>query len=297
MLLRTYGQRGMLHIAKGQPHLCASCNDKGCVSATNEQQRSCPNGLDPRILKDSSNCTFCGQCVKFCSNQNIAPLIRKMPSIPSGKQEDFAFEVTIFAFFLSGFVIEEMFHEWHLGEYYYSFLPDAFKRLIHIKPFFGFVDGIWSMVVVPLMLWLLIGLIGKALNLATTIKKIWFRISLPLITILIGAQLVRAFSKFSDWITHLTSAFEGFIQRIILHPLPIFSTVGFSMPETSEGLYARHFFSNNTILIFSLMVLTLFSWFAIKEAKNISEDGNKYSYMIAILAVLNMVVVIMPRFQ
>ena len=207
MLLRVYGRRGIFSIRRQEAKVCSKCTTESCTAY-------CPNGLNPLTLTNSSNCTLCGQCVKSCKNTNITPQVNPMPSVPTGKLDDCGIWVTIFAFFLSGFVIEEMFHAWHEGEYYYAFIPQTLKKAIKIKSLSGLINGVWSMIVVPCMLWFSIGIVGKILNPKKNIVYIWKNIALPLVTILIGAQLIRAFTKFSHWITHFPSAVKGFKARL-----------------------------------------------------------------------------------
>lgn len=287
MLLRVYHRRGIFRIGRESSKICAECNNNSCVN-------SCPNDLDPRFIKDSSNCTLCGECVKSCLNNNIVPFIRKMPAVPTGKANDFGWPVFIFAFFLSGFVIEEMFHEWHWGEHYYSFIPSILKQGIETDIIKGLINGIWSMIIVPSILWLLIGIIGKIFRLGSSILDIWKKISLPVITVIIIAQIIRAFTKFSHWITHFPTAVNNWIQKLITDPWPNLS-FEFIFPERSEGMSPIHLFSNMTILMATIIIVLLFTYFAYKESKNIKSKNNGFIYITMLLAILFSSALIIPR--
>jgi len=299
MLLRAYGRRGIFTIRRKEPQICSTCNDNSCVAEDkryNLNARSCPNLLDPRVLKDSSNCNLCGQCIKACSNINIIPRLRKIPALPNDNWKDYGFAITIFAFFLSGFVIEEMFHEWHSGEFYYSYIPMMVKKAIGIKALSGWINGIWSMVVIPFVLWITIGVAGKLLYHSVSVWEIWKKITLPLITLLIGAQLIRAFTKFSHWVTHLPSAFNGFKERIIANPIPDLS-LNFTLPEMSEGLFHKHLFPNSVILIYSVIILAVFSYFALKEVQKTTSKSMGYMSIIFAIAIINFVIHVVTRVQ
>jgi polyferredoxin len=278
MLLRTYGRRGIFKIGRQSSATCAECPEKICSIS------GCPNGLDPRKLTDSSNCTLCASCVKSCPNRNISPMIRKMPTLPRESWENYGWEVTIFAFFLSGFAIEELFHPWHFGEHYYALIPSQIGQAIQNRWLSNHINGIWSMVAVPTILWLVLGLTAKVIQPKARLLSIWQQISLSIITVIIGAQLIRAFTKFSHWITHSPTAVENWTNRLVTDPWPHLS-VAFSFPETSEGLQHVHLFSNFTILIYSIVVGVLFSWFAYRETAATMVRGLKYIILLFSLSV------------
>jgi hypothetical protein len=146
MLLRALGRRGMIRIRE----------DGGAPSAASRDVERrvapCPSRLNPRRLKDSSPCILCAQCVK--ADPALVPVARALPKVPDDDWRDYGWPVTVLALFLSGFVIEHMFQVWPAGNVVFMTPPDAVKHALNLQAFSGTLDGIWSMLVVPGVVWL-----------------------------------------------------------------------------------------------------------------------------------------------
>jgi hypothetical protein len=264
MLLRAFGRRGMLRIRH-------ALSDDPSVNERNGNASlaamSCPSHLNPKELKDSSPCILCGRCVK--ANASIYPVFRSMPGVPDDSWKDYGWPITILCFFLSGFVIEHIFHDSQAGKPYYVFLPNIVKKAIGIKELAGWIEAIWVMLIVPGALWISAGIIGKLWKRSLTIADIWKKISLPTMTIVTGLHIILSLKKFSHWITHGQIAFSNFLERVITQPIPD-SFFLFRMPTRGRGHGRKfglqdHLFSESAILILSLIILAIFLFFLYKE--------------------------------
>ena len=259
MLLRGLGRRGMVRIR----HELPDENKRG----TPVSKDSCPSHLHPKKLNDASPCILCGQCVK--SNTALSPGFRPMPSAPDDKWKDYGWGITILAFFLSGFVIEHLFFGWQTGYPYYAFFPDMAKKAIGAKALAGWIEAIWTMIVVPGALWISMGLIGKVFGLSVSVLDIWKKITLPVITALTGAHLVLSVKKFSHWVTHARIAFSNMMEKVTTSLIPD-SVFILRFPRRGHGHGhgpgpEEHLFSEPALLGFSVIIFVMFSIFLYKE--------------------------------
>jgi hypothetical protein len=143
-----------------------------------------------------------------------------MPSTPDDNWEDYGWAATVFAFFFTGFALNELFQNWNTGGRHYWRIPSEFAGLFGIDPASGMVAALWSMLFVPAALWLLIGLAGRLSGVGASVKEVWTRLTLPLVSALVASQVVRAVTKSSQWLAGLPGAFEAWTGRLASTPWP-----------------------------------------------------------------------------
>lgn len=54
---------------------CAKCTTEDCLHGAGEGY-PCPTGISLKVIKDSTHCTMCTECIKSCKKQNIAINLR-----------------------------------------------------------------------------------------------------------------------------------------------------------------------------------------------------------------------------
>ncbi len=256
----------MLRIRHALPN-----ENKRCMSVSKSKD-SCPSHLNPKKLSDSSPCILCGQCVK--ANTDLSPAFRPMPSVPDDKWKDYGWGITILGFFLSGFVLEHVFHDWQAGYRYYAFFPDMAKKAIGVKALAGWIEAIWAMIIVPCALWLSMGLIGKLFGISVGVFEIWKKITLPTITALASVHVILSLEKFSHWVTHTRIAFGNLMDRIATGLIPD-SIFILRLPGRGHGHGRRpeeHLFSEAALLGFSIIVFVMFSFFLYKEIRKSKKE-------------------------
>lgn len=288
MLLRALGRRGMIRIRKDSGSL-------GAPSSEPERHGApmCPSRLNPRRLKDSSPCILCAQCVK--ADPALIPTVRQMPAIPDDDWQDYGWPVTVLAFFLSGFVIEHMFQVWPTGNAFFMTPPNAAKFALNLQAFSGAVDGIWSMLVVPGVIWLAAcaayrltrgdGGFGDALK----------ALSLPVMTILTGAHVILSMEKFSKWSIHFQAAIGNFQERLAAHPFPDFSLIFMSAVGKGKqpGAMVEPMLFSRSIMFAASLLMIVASMYSCMEMKQ-NKNGNEYGLVVAI-ALLFSIFIITPK--
>ncbi|SNR77994.1 4Fe-4S binding domain-containing protein [Humidesulfovibrio mexicanus] len=300
MLFRLFGRRGMLALrveaAKAPP--------AGDARASSARGR-CPANLDPARLGDSSPCTLCAQCLKTGNGQDVR-LTRAMPSTPDDNWEDYGWAATVFAFFFTGFALNELFQNWNTGGRHYWRIPSEFAGLFGIDPASGMVAALWSMLFVPAALWLLIGLAGRLSGVGASVKEVWKRLTLPLVSALVASQVVRAVTKSSQWLAGLPGAFEAWTGRLASTPWPFPSIAaasttggmgkaqGLAQGAQGKGM-ALGLLSQPVLLVVTLAVAVLFLWFAYCEAKALRRHGRGVAALSLVLSVLFLGLLVLSR--
>ncbi|MGI6656315.1 MAG: 4Fe-4S binding protein [Desulfobulbus sp.] len=258
MLLRGLGRRGMLRIHHELP--------KNAIVNTTASKDNCPSYLNTKKLNDASPCILCGHCIK--SNESISVNFRAMPSVPDDNWKNYGWGITILGFFLSGFVIEHLFHDWQAGHHYYEYFPDIVKKMVGVKALAGWIEAIWAVIVIPVVFWFSMVLIGKIFSSSLSISDILKKITLPIITALTGLHVILSLKKFSHWVTHTQVAFKNLKDKI--------ATDGF-MPESIFIVHFHgrghghgqgqevHLLSEPVFWCISIIILFLFSSFLFKE--------------------------------
>ena len=261
MLMRGLGRRGIVRIR----HELPADTKRGIAVA----RTSCPSHLNPKKLNDASPCILCGHCVK--SDTTLSPVFRPMPLAPDDKWEEYGWGMIILAFFLSGFVIEHVFHDWQAGSHYYAYIPDMMKKAIRIKAWAGWIEAIWAMMLVPGAVWLIMGLTGKLFCRPSGFLDVLKKITLPVLTLLTGVHFILSVEKFSHWVTHTQIAFGNLVNRITIGWVPD-SFFIMKFPGCGHGhghgcSQEVHLFSEPVLLGISMIVIVLFLFFLYREIR------------------------------
>lgn len=287
MLLRALGRRGMIRIREDRDA------PSGTSSDVEHRIAPCPSRLNPRRMNDSSPCILCGQCVK--ADPFLVPMVRRMPTVPDDDWHDYGWPVTVLAFFLSGFVIEHMFQVWPAGNVFFMTPPDAAKHALNLQAFSGTVDGVWSMLVVPGVLWLAAcaayrlfrgdGGFGGALK----------ALSLPVMTILTGAHVILSMEKFSKWSVHFQTAVHTFKERVAAHPFPEVSMIFMSAAGKGKqpGAASEPMLFSGSIMFAASLLMIVASIYSCMEMQS---KNPEYNYrLVVVMALLFTIFIITPK--
>ena len=209
LLLATYGRGSMLAMRPVLPEPCATCSDKDCVRACNRSKldaRSCPSLLNPGRLDGNSDCLVCGQCVKACAPGNMGLFLRR-PFHPADARETLAsWPVTLFVMLVFGFVLLELFSEWKAAEAMFLWLPGEVASWLNAKQSAGWIEGIWTLFVVPVVIWTILGGLVVLARGATGMAEAWRRLAIPLAVLIACGHMCKGLAKFVTWIGFLPLA-------------------------------------------------------------------------------------------
>lgn len=287
MLLNAYGRGGMIAVRAGSGDTCQNCAGKDCVTACIKNKfdgRSCPSLLNPPKLNSNKDCLVCGQCIKSCRPDNRRPvggmqlLLRKPFDKNDAREEKASWALTIFIMLVSGFVTSELSTEWETANNIFVMIPEYISSLTGLHSLSGFIEGIWTIAIFPILMWTIFGLVTMLTNGANSITDAWRRLALPLVIIISAGHLTKAVAKLNTWIGFLPGSLKDNngenTAKLLDSGINISSTVmsepaisiigallliiafGYSIRE-EKIIYNKHFYSHflPKLILFSLFLI------------------------------------------
>jgi polyferredoxin len=274
LLLGTYGRGSMLAVRARSSQGCGTCTGKDCARACNRTRgdgRSCPSLLNPARLNSSADCLVCGQCLKVCQPDNMGLCLRR-PFHPADTRESQAsWPVTLFVMLVSGFVSSELCSEWTAAKHVFLWVPEAVTGWLGRPTLAGWVEGVWTLLIVPSLVWLLLGTLVMLARGAPNLAEAWRRLALPLAVIISAGHLCKGLAKMTSWI--------GFL------PLAARDPIG---AETARRLAAKTMPAPAAILpmatvsVVAIVLVLTAAWFALREVR--LAQGESHHYRVPVLA-------------
>jgi polyferredoxin len=209
LLLGTYGRGGMLAVRSSSDATCHECTGRDCLVSRNRTRldaRSCPSLLNPPKLASNQDCLVCGQCIKSCRPDNMRLLLRRPFSFSDVREALASWPVTLFVMLVSGFVIWELFTEWPAAEKVFLTPPVWAAAALGWPAARGWVEGVWILAVVPLLMWLLLAGVARLFGSRERILVIWRRMALPMAVVVSVGHMSKGLAKFVSWSPFLPGA-------------------------------------------------------------------------------------------
>jgi hypothetical protein len=192
----------MLAIRHESTEQCESSTSKDCVLACNRtrwQGRSCPSLLNPARLDSNRDCLVCGQCIKACQPDNMQLLVRRPFHSGDAREKLASWPVMLFVMSVSGFVSYEVCTEWALAKAAFLWVPQQVAPLLGLAGDDGWIKGIWTLFLYPMLLWLGLGAAVRLSGAATTLSEAWRRLALPLVVVIAAGHMAKGLAKFTSW--------------------------------------------------------------------------------------------------
>lgn len=265
MLLRTYGRGGCLAIRPTVPAACGGCESKGCVLAARRalpDARSCPSLLDPAKLDQSTDCLLCGQCLKSCQPANMGLFVRPPFAAEDDRDAVAPWPVTAFVMLASGFVLSEICAEWPDAQALFQHLPEQAAATIGWEAGAGWIEGLWTLLVVPLLLWAALGGVTVLLGGAQNLVDAWRRLALPVAVVVAAGHMGKGLAKFVSWVGHLPYA--------LAQPDGVANSVAMAAKELDKPAALLPLGAVSTL---GLGLVLGFTALACREARLTDEDG------------------------
>ncbi len=259
VLLSAYGRGGVLAVRASGDEPCTVCAGKGCRSHRNRDRldaRSCPSLLNPPKLDDNAECLLCLQCVKACPSGNMGLFLRRPFSIADTRQVLASWPLTLFLMVVSGYISYQLCSEWRGAQAAFLWPPRALAAWVGLPDWAGWFRGIWTLVVVPLLLWTLLGLPVVWLRGKGGLVQAWRSLALPMAVVLAAGHMAKGLAKFVEWAGYLPRTLEdhsgiatasGIASGLLDKPAPL-------MPMT-------------LVSTASLLLLAVMAYYALRESK------------------------------
>ncbi|MBI4903095.1 MAG: 4Fe-4S binding protein [Acidobacteria bacterium] len=210
-LLKVYGRGGLIAARPGGPSACHSCAGKTCAATSHRAKldaRSCPTLLNPATLNNSEDCLLCVQCMKNCEPGNMQLLLRGPFAAADARTPLASWPVTLFVVFVSGFVCSEVASEWTAAKSVFLAPAVWATATFGTSALGGWVEGIWTIGIFPLLLWSAIGGLLLLFRGASGFGEALRRIALPLAVVIAAGQMAKGLAKFVSWAGFLPIAWS-----------------------------------------------------------------------------------------
>ncbi|MBI5386899.1 MAG: 4Fe-4S binding protein [Verrucomicrobia bacterium] len=192
LLLSAYGRGGMLAVRpSGQS--CCNPNSKA------PNARACPSLLNPARLNTNKDCLVCGDCVKADPAGEMQLLLRPPFSQTDAREPLASWPLTLFVMIVSGFVTYELCGVWKAADPVFAFVPEQVIKALHAGAAGGWIKGLWTIVAVPLLLWLVLGVLTLLLGGAKSLSEAWRRLALPMAVVVAAGHAAKGLEKFTSW--------------------------------------------------------------------------------------------------
>lgn len=279
LLLSTYGRGAMLAVRSHGEGPCGTCTAKDCRQPEYRNRldaRSCPSLLNPATLKSNADCLVCLQCAKACPSSNMGLFVRRPFPISDMREAIASWPVVLFLMVVSGYVSYELCSEWKAAQAAFLWMPEKTAAILGLSDFVGWIKGFWAVVVVPLILWTILGLPVILLGGAKNLGEAWRRLALPMTVILAAGHMAKGLAKSAQWAGYFPWAWDD-SSGVTAAQAIVAGTMDKPGPLLPKAVIS-------TICLVLLMVM---AYFALRESKLADPATHKsrvFSLVVAILA-------------
>jgi hypothetical protein len=249
LLLSAYGRGGMLAVRPAARN-CAQGDDKASGA------RACPSLLNPARLDSNKDCLVCGDCIKTDTTSSMQLLLRAPFSSADAREPLASWPLTLFVMVVSGFVTYELSGVWKAAEPVFLWAPKQAAAALNAGAVAGWIQGLWTIAVVPLLIWLVLGAVMRLLGGAKSLGEAWQRLALPTALIVATGHMAKGLEKFTSW--------AGFLPYAWAEPTGVQTALKMNakaMPQPAAWLTLP------TLSILAMLLLALGTVLALREAR------------------------------
>jgi polyferredoxin len=249
LLLSAYGRGGMLAVRPSGRSCCQ-------LDAKAPNARVCPSLLNPARLNTNRDCLVCGDCVKADCSGTMELLVRAPYSKADAREPLAAWPLTLFVMVVSGFVTFELSGVWKAAEPLFLWAPKQVSAAVHAGAAAGWIQGLWTILVVPLLLWLLLGALTLLFGGAKSLGEAWRRLALPVAVVVATGHMAKGLEKFTSW--------AGFLPYAWAEPTGVQTAIQMNakmMPQPAAWLALP------TLSVFAMSLVALGTCLALREAR------------------------------
>jgi hypothetical protein len=248
LLLNAYGRGGMLAVRPSGPDDCQSVTPR-------PNARACPSLLNPACLNTSKDCLVCGDCIKADQSGTMRLVLRPLYSKADAREPLASWPLTLFVMIASGFVTYELSGVWKAAGEVFLRAPARASASLGAGSTTGWLQGLWTIVVWPLAMWLAFGGITCLTRGAKSLGESWRRLALPMAVLVATGHMAKGLEKFTSWI--------GFLPHAWAEPGGVQTALRMSagtMPQPQAWL------GPPALSVLAMLLVGLGIWLALREA-------------------------------
>ena len=284
LLLNVYGRGGMLAVRPESQQACQGCDEKWCVNTAYDHKldrRSCPTLLTPNQLNSSKDCLVCTQCIKSCRPNNMQLQLRTPYYSHDMRQTEVSWPILLFIMLLSGFVVYELCTEWSVAKSVFLWPVNMVTAAIGMPEWGGWIKGVWTLMVFPLLLWTVLGSVTMLMKGATGLTDAWRQMTLPMAVVIAAGHMSKGLAKLTSWGGYLPDAIREPSGNETIQAL-----------TSSSNLLPSPLLEMGSVSVVGLMLVVIATMYSIREAK-LAHAGSYMTQVpaISMLAGLFMVII------
>lgn len=146
--------------------------------------------------------------MKNCEYGNMQLLLRRPFAAADTRVPLASWPVTLFVLFVSGFVFSEVASEWAAAKSVFLAPAEWATAASGTTAIAGWVEGIWTIGIFPLLLWSAIGGLLLLFKGAPSFGEAVRRLALPLAVVIGAGQMAKGLAKFVSWVGFLPVAWS-----------------------------------------------------------------------------------------
>jgi hypothetical protein len=201
LLLSAYGRGGMLAV-RPSGRSCHQLDSKG------PNARTCPSLLNPARLNTNKDCLMCGDCLKADTTGKMELILRAPYSKADARESVASWPLTLFVMVVSGFVTFELSGVWKAAELVFLWVPKLVSATLNAGAAAGWIQGLWTILIVPVLLWLVLGGVSMLSGSAKPLGETWRRLALPVAVVVAAGHMAKGLEKFTSWVGFLPYAWS-----------------------------------------------------------------------------------------
>lgn len=258
LLLRVYGRGGMLAVrptGTAAPQACHTTEAPVAEASGQTARSSCPSLLNPARPDRSNDCLLCCTCIKATPTGTMGLYLRPPLAHADARQPLASWPVILFVVLVSGFVVSELCSEWPAAQAAFKAVPQRVAAAVGLAPWAGWVEGLWTLGVVPAIMWSMLAGATLAVGAASRMGEALQRLALPLAVLVAAGHMCKALAKGLSWAGYLPSAItdpSGVSTALAVHhktlaaarplvPMPIVSAAALGLVLLGALLALREF--------------------------------------------------------
>ena len=164
--------------------------------------------------------------------------------------------MTFFVMVVSGFVTYELFSEWKAAQAIYLWTPQEAAQALGLGAHEGWIKGIWTLLIVPSVLWMILGGLVVLLRGARNLGEAWRRLALPLVVLVSAGHMAKGLAKVSSW--------GGYLPMAMKEPHGTESATAIAAGAMDKP---ASWMSLMLVTVLSLLLLVALSSFSLRESR------------------------------
>lgn len=246
LLLNAYGRGGAIAVR------AAHDANRGCGLNAHH----CASLLNPIKLNSNRDCLVCGQCVKAGGPDDMQLLLRSPFGAADLREPLASWPLTMFVMVVSGFVTFELCGVWKAADPVFVWAPKQASAALNAGAAAGWIQGLWTVAVVPLLLWLVLGLVTRAAGGAASLGEAWRRLALPMAIVVAAGHMAKGLEKFTSWV--------GFLPHALREPTGVSTALQMNAKTMAQP---EAWLSLPALSVITMLLMAIALWLAVREAR------------------------------